>query len=97
MNEKDLKVTCKEINGFDSLVQWQIVEFIRTTLYGSLFIHLPSATFNHSIREKFFRYAIYVEAVKITFFILEHVLNLLDTYSKNSDCKIFKCIEYLLV
>ena len=61
-------MTCKEIKGFDSLIQWQIVELVRTTLYGSLFIHLPSATFNHSIREKYFRYAIsYVEAVKITF------------------------------
>ena len=58
-------MTCKEIKGFDSLIQWQIVEFVRATLYGSLFIHLPSATFNHSIREKYFRYAIYVEAVKI--------------------------------
>ena len=66
-----LKVTCKEIRGFDSLIQllWQMVEFVRTTLYGSLFIHLPSATFNHFIKkEKYFRYAIYVEAVKITCF-----------------------------
>ena len=68
MNERELKVTCKEIKEFDSLIQWQNVGFVRTTLYGSLFIHLPSATFNHSIREKYFRYAIYVEAVKITFF-----------------------------
>ena len=68
MNERDLNVTCKDIKGFDSLNQWQIVEFVRTTLYGSLFIYLPSATFNHSIRENYFRYAIYVEAVKITFY-----------------------------
>ena len=32
---------------------------------------------------------------KLHFFILEHILHLLDTYSKNSDCKIFNCIEYL--
>ena len=68
MNERDLKVTCKEIKGLDSLIQWQIVEFVWTTLYGNLFIHLPSATFNQSIREKYFRYAVYVEVVKITFF-----------------------------
>ena len=43
MNERDLKVTCKEIKGFDSLIRWQIVEFVLTTLYGSLFIHLPFA------------------------------------------------------
>ena len=96
MNERDLKVTCKEIKEFDSLIQWQIVEFVRATLYGSLFIHLPSATFNQSIR--YFRYAIYfIEAVKITFIILEHILHLLDTYLKNSDCEIFNCIEYLPV
>ena len=87
----DLKVTCKAIKGFDYLIQWQIVEFVRTTV-------ACSATFNHSIMEKYFRYAIYDEAVKITFFyILEHVLHLLDTNSKNSDCKIFNCIEYLPV
>ena len=63
-------MTCKEIKGFNSLIQWQIVEFARTTLYGNLFIHLPSATFNHSFRERYFRYAIYVEAVKITFVFL---------------------------
>ena len=70
MNERDLKATCKEIKGFDPLIQllWQIVAFVRTTLYSSLFIHLPSATFNHFIREKYFRNAIYVEVVKITFF-----------------------------
>ena len=68
MNVRDLKVMCKEIKGFDSLNQWQIIGFIRT-LYGSLFMHLPSAaTFNHSIREKYFHYAIFVEAVKITLF-----------------------------
>ena len=58
MNERDLKVTCKEIKEFDSLIQWQIVEFVRTTLYDSLFISLPSATFSHPVREKYFRYAI---------------------------------------
>ena len=68
MNERNLKVACKERKGSDSFIQWQIFEFVRTTLYGSLFIHLPSATFNHSISEKYFRYAIYVEAVKIFFF-----------------------------
>ena len=51
MNESDLKVTCKEIKEFDSLIQWQIVKFVQTTLYGSLFIHFPSAIFNHPIRE----------------------------------------------
>ena len=66
MNERDLKLTRKEIKRFDSLIQWQVIDFVPTTLYGSLFIHLPSATFNHSIREKYFRYAICVEAVKIT-------------------------------
>ena len=66
MNERDLKLTRKEIKRFDSFIQWQVIDFVRTTLYGSLFIHLPSATFNHSIRERYFRYAIYVEAVKIT-------------------------------
>ena len=62
MNETDLKVTCKAIKGFDYLIQWQIVEFVRTTV-------ACSATFNHSIMEKYFRYAIYDEAVKITFFL----------------------------
>ena len=95
MNARDLKVTCKEIKGSDSLIQWQIIQFGRTTLYGSLFIHLPSATVNRSIREKYFRYAIYVEVSR--FFILEDILHLLDTYSKNSDCKIFNCIECLPV
>ena len=104
MNERDLKLTGKEIKGFYSLILllWQIVDFVRTTLYSSLFIHLPSATSNHSVREKYFRNAIYVEAVKITcfffiYFILEHIWQLLDTHSKNSDCKIFNSIEYLQV
>ena len=70
MNERDVNPTCKEIKGFDSLIQWQIVEFVRTSLYGSLFIHLPSATFNNSIRVKHFRNEIYVEAVKLTIFYI---------------------------
>ena len=97
MNERDLKVTCKEIKGFDSLIQWQIVEFVRT-YNGSLFIHLPSVTFNHSIREKYFATQSMLKRSKLpVFFIFEHILHLLETYSKNSDCKTFKCIEYLPV
>ena len=32
---------------------------------------------------------------KLAIFSLQHILYLLDTYSKNSDCKILNCIEYL--
>ena len=63
MNERDLKLTCEEIKGF--LLSYPVANCRNWTM---LSLHLSSATFNDSIREKHLRYAICVEAEKIAYF-----------------------------
>lgn len=88
MNDRDLKLMCKQIKVFYSLVQWQIVE----VQYGSPCINV----LQHSITllgKIISATQLVLKRRKLAIFSLQHTLYLLDTYSKNSDSKIFNCSE----